>query len=813
LRGGPRREDWFMETNKEHALRRKIGAPAEAERVLVLGESSHWDPNWLLTSEQYYRLRVKRIMDQVILALDAEPERVFSIECVFFLRMYFERSILEKREKVVELVNSGRLRLTGSGVTTPDTLLPLTEAVIRDYLIGQEWLRENGMEQEPTLAYLPDDFGHSPGLPAILASLGFDKAAVTRIDGSFFPGADYRRRSYFPRPGSSAELLARDLRTADFVWSSPDGSKVLCHWNPYTYFQGDAIALAGFARWMGLSIGLPKRSARHTAERIAGYVKQLAPLARTPYMFCPIGCDFNGPVKRLLELLDRYNSTAYQDTGVYAVNAGLDDYLELVGCHKEALPQLGLDMNPYWMGFYASRPEMKKRCRKLVRDLVTAEKLAALSRGFGKELMDDLEKAWYTAAVSNHHDFITGTSPDRVWKREQKPWLEKAQERADRALRAAQRSGPPPPGAPPAGRLEWRLEQGVLEARTADYRIKLEACRGGCITSFQDASGREYLAGPGFDAVSCRDEGGLWRMGHEYAGGRFDPGPRASRAPAEISAAERGGVLEAEVVSKLDGRRLVRKLWMRPDSAAVRMRVIGSAAKRRTVTLRFATSLAFDHLEMDVPGAVVCRPLVKVFDPTFWAAESFAHLRDRDGLHGLAFFMDAPACISAGASGAVELAVVRNAPKERAFGFLPVLGHPAYGEDPDEHAVDCAMMITTEGDWLYNGLRRMARAALSPCFIKPSAPEAEGQAEACFAVGGGVEVLAIKPAHRGEGLIVRLYRLDPSLSEARLSCPWPIGSATLCDARERDIYALSTNGESLKAPLKGALTSVRIIRS
>ena len=67
-----------------------------------------------------------------------------------------------------------RLHFTGSGVTTPDTLLPEDELILRDLLVGQEWLRSRGMHQEPRLLYLPDSFGHSPGLPALLHAAGID---------------------------------------------------------------------------------------------------------------------------------------------------------------------------------------------------------------------------------------------------------------------------------------------------------------------------------------------------------------------------------------------------------------------------------------------------------------------------------------------------------------------------------------------------------------------------------------------------------------------------------------------------------------
>ena len=235
----------------EAELRAALEIPPDAKHVLIFGETSHWDPNWLLTSEEYFERRIEPIFEEVLDALEQEPRRVFCIECLFFFQLYWERHPA-RRPELRRLVNGGRLRLTGSGITTPDTLLPSTEAILRDYLLGQEWLRDNGMTPEPRLAYLPDDFGHSPALPSLLDALGFDRAGITRIDGMYFVGADLRPPWSFPLEGSSADLLGRELRTQDFVWRAPDGAEVLCHWNAFTYFQGDMLAHIGVIRWMGI---------------------------------------------------------------------------------------------------------------------------------------------------------------------------------------------------------------------------------------------------------------------------------------------------------------------------------------------------------------------------------------------------------------------------------------------------------------------------------------------------------------------------------------------------------------------------------
>ncbi len=50
----------------DQELRRHLGIPDDAERVLIFSESSHWDPNWLLTSEEYFERFVRHNLGQAI---------------------------------------------------------------------------------------------------------------------------------------------------------------------------------------------------------------------------------------------------------------------------------------------------------------------------------------------------------------------------------------------------------------------------------------------------------------------------------------------------------------------------------------------------------------------------------------------------------------------------------------------------------------------------------------------------------------------------------------------------------------------------
>ena len=280
---------------EETLIRERLGIPDSAEEVIVFAESSHWDPSWLKTADEYYSEMVEPNMNAVIEALEAEPRRVYSVECVFFLRMFWDNNP-DKQDTLRRLFAEGRLRMSGSGVTTADTLLPPLESLLRDMTIGQQWLHENGINQTPRLMYFTDSFGASPFLPTMLQASGFDYTAITRLDGMYFVGCDLELGRGFPRPGSSAELLTKTLKTQDFIWRDNNGAEVLCHWNAFTYGQGDMINALGIMRMYIMPVFRYWHNQRFINRQIKGFIKALSKYRKTPYMFCPIGFDFVPPI-------------------------------------------------------------------------------------------------------------------------------------------------------------------------------------------------------------------------------------------------------------------------------------------------------------------------------------------------------------------------------------------------------------------------------------------------------------------------------------------------------------------------------------
>jgi len=74
----------------ESALRKKLGIPVGAKQVLIFAQSSHVDPDWLLTADEYQKLLTDRTFDRALEELAKDRRYVYSVECIFYFKRYWE---------------------------------------------------------------------------------------------------------------------------------------------------------------------------------------------------------------------------------------------------------------------------------------------------------------------------------------------------------------------------------------------------------------------------------------------------------------------------------------------------------------------------------------------------------------------------------------------------------------------------------------------------------------------------------------------------------------------------------------------------
>ncbi len=424
----------------EARLRSALGIPPDARKVLIFGQASHLDIDWQKTFDGYYQSWVHDIFVEARQILETQPDAFYTVTEMGYLK-YHVQLHPEELAPLRAAAGRGALHIVGGGMTSPDDVLPETELLLRDYLYGTRF-SEDMLGIRPHSAYVPDSFGHSATFPDILAAAGFDSVAFARIDGAPTILQVYSDPPLGPQPpeGSTAALL-RQAGSADFVWRGAGGGEVLAHWlDGLLYCEGDTIDYANDLPVPGGHLGTFDDSPGFVEENIDGYLADYGPTAATPYIFVAVGCDFQHPKPDLLADIADYDQNRYPETGAWAVAAPFDDYAQLVAAHRAALPVVAQDLTPYFMGFYGSRPDIKRATRDAARPFFEAESYATALGPAGAALVSAAAPALERLTFADHHDFITGTANDEVAADDQRPLLGDAQAAGDQLLAAVTRA-------------------------------------------------------------------------------------------------------------------------------------------------------------------------------------------------------------------------------------------------------------------------------------------------------------------------------------------------------------------------------------
>jgi alpha-mannosidase len=389
----------------------ELGIPLDAEKVLFLVQHSHCDPDWMNTLEGYYREGFppsgnKPVKDIIKRALDyagANKKFKYVLDQVCYLKYFWDHEP-SYREKFKKAVKNKQIEICGGSYTQPDTILITGESLWRDFLIGKEWLKKI-FNYEPKVAWQLDPFGHGAEVPQILLKNGCKYLSLARID-------------------SRNEERLKKEKAIQFYLEGIDGSKILTYLQLYHYNHGKYL--------------LTCKNESEFFERIGVYVKQLLPYTPTDFLMVPVGDDFRLPSADLPRLVDQWNKEKFEETKIWCLAENPSLFFRLIETQKDRLKTFKLDLNPYWTGFYIQRPQFKAFNRKITYKLTAAEKFSTLASLLRNEYpFEEFAQAWEKLVFNNHHDSITGTSPDWVNEKEILPNFRIALQKADKLLERA----------------------------------------------------------------------------------------------------------------------------------------------------------------------------------------------------------------------------------------------------------------------------------------------------------------------------------------------------------------------------------------
>jgi len=337
---------------------------------LAMTGHAHLDLAWLWPLAETRR-KGRRTFASVLSLMDRYEDFVFN-QSSAQLYEWVKREAPELFERVKERVAEGRWETVGGSWVEPDCQVPSGESFVRQLLYGQRYFAER-FGRRSTVAWLPDAFGFSPGIPQILRGAG--------LTGFFTHKMKWNEENRFPH----------DL----FLWEGVDGSRVLAHFfeNPGADYNGDIAPFDLLGTWRNAG----PATKRHGESLFSfGW-----------------GDGGGGPSERMLENFARLKEfPALPRLRMSRV----DDFFS-------SLPQEGL---PVWVGelylelhrgTLTSQGKVKKLNREAEHRLLEAEAFAAIAALRGARYpKDELERLWKTLLLNQFHDILPGSSIHEVYE-------------------------------------------------------------------------------------------------------------------------------------------------------------------------------------------------------------------------------------------------------------------------------------------------------------------------------------------------------------------------------------------------------------
>lgn len=193
---------------------------------LVLTGHAHIDLAWLWPLSETRR-KARRTFSSVLGLMDRYEDFTFN-QSSAQLYAWIEEDAPDIFERIKERVGEGRWETVGGSWCEPDCQIPSGESFARQLIHGQRYFMEK-FGRHSTVAWLPDAFGFSPGIPQILCGVG--------ITGFYTAKLKWSETNRFPL----------DL----FEWEGLDGSCVLAHFtrNPGMDYNGDVAPLDLLGVW------------------------------------------------------------------------------------------------------------------------------------------------------------------------------------------------------------------------------------------------------------------------------------------------------------------------------------------------------------------------------------------------------------------------------------------------------------------------------------------------------------------------------------------------------------------------------------
>lgn len=772
------------------ALREANGAPAGGGGWQVLGHA-HLDLAWLWPVADTWRA-AERTFHSVLALMERQSQLHFG-HSTPALYAWLERHRPALHERIRAVMRQGRWEPLNGPWVECDCVLLATASLLRQFQEGQWYSRRAFPEWTHALAWLPDSFGFSAGLPPVAAATGVRWFCTHKLA--------WNGDTPFPH--------------RLFRWRGRCGREVLALMTAAIGTDGDPVAME---RW------------RLAWERGSGVAEGL---------WLPgVGDHGGGPTLEMLEQLALWQG---REGTVPQTHGTLRAYLARLEPLAPTLPvwrdELYLELH---RGCATSRPDQKRHNRSLERLLREAETALGLLAAAGAAPAGWEAPDWQPLLFQQFHDILPGTSIPEVFEQAEPIWRRarrQSRQLRDQALAglfggegsdgtlwtACQLQGLPP--APRTVRLPrgpWQHQGVALPAQSAPgggawvqlpgldgvaatvltrqrpreaapcppealprHPVTLEsvAAEDGArrwrlanglvaatlgprgVEAMEDRRGRPLLAGP---LRWCRygDRGEFWDAWDLARGYGDHPLPWIwegepqwlERGPLCASLVWRGRCGESPV--RLEGRLLAGSPWLEL--------VLRVDWRQRHELLRLVVPLASRACRWaaDAPGGVSERPTSPTTprERSRWEVSAVSWLASVQGSagDGLALLLDGPQGVSAG-------------PEELAVSLLRAPTWPDPGADNGPQRLRLALM-PAPGGWRAAAVPQQACRFREPLWIRPWArPGSAAALPTLPSQEPDVQVVGLQRATAdGQEIVLTVQNLGPCRRRLRLSDRWQV---------------------------------------
>ncbi len=322
--------------------------------------NAHLDPVWLWEWEEGAAEAISTFRSAADICEETEGFVFNHNEVILY--EWIEEYEPQLFKRIQNLVAQGRWHIMGGWFLQPDCNMPSGESFVRQILRGREYFQEK-FNVRPKTAINFDPFGHSFGLPQILAKSGFDSYLICR-------------------PNEEELKLPRN----DFKWTGCDGTSILCMRSPHHYNS---------------RLG-------HVHEKIERHMERFSD-SEVGHMLWGVGNHGGGPSRKDLEILDQLQAEEQDRVYIHSTPERLFDDLRKT---RKEFPEFKSDLNPFAVGCYTSAIRLKQLHRNLESELFVTEKMCttASEAGLMKYPLEELRDAERDLLIGEFHDILPGSS-------------------------------------------------------------------------------------------------------------------------------------------------------------------------------------------------------------------------------------------------------------------------------------------------------------------------------------------------------------------------------------------------------------------